>query len=211
MFKGIFMNFNRRLIMVLVSTITASALSGCIGLAATGAAVGVLAVTDRRTLGAQTDDQGIELKGFSRVQEAIKNPGGISITSYNRRVLMTGQVLDAAAKQAAEKAVAGIDGVRQIHNELAVSGRSGLGTNANDTLVTTKIKAAFVDAKDVQANTIKVVTEQGTAYLMGLVTQDEANRASQVASRVSGVQRVVTVFEVVTADELKRIESAAGK
>jgi osmotically-inducible protein OsmY len=205
------MNFNRRLSLVLISGIAASALSGCIGLAATGAVVGVLAATDRRTLGAQTDDQSIELKAFGRVQEAVKSPGGVSVTSYNRRVLLTGQVLDAAAKQAAEKAVAGIDGVRQIHNELAVSGRAGLGTNANDTLVTTKIKAAFVDAKDVQSNTIKIVTEQGTAYLMGILTQEEASRASQVASRVGGVQRVVTVFEVVSSDELKRIEAAAGK
>jgi osmotically-inducible protein OsmY len=211
MSKGKFMNFNRRLSLVLVSTIAASALSGCIGLAATGAAVGVLAVTDRRTLGAQTDDQGIELKAFARVQDALKNPGGVSVTSYNRRVLLTGQVLDAAAKQAAEKAVTSIEGVRQIHNELVISGRSGLGTNANDTLVTTKIKAAFVDAKDVQANTIKVVTEQGIAYLMGILTQEEANRASQVASRVGGVQRVVTVFEIVSSDELRRIEATAGK
>jgi osmotically-inducible protein OsmY len=206
-----FMNFNRRLSLILVSTLAAGALSGCIGLAATGAAVGVMAVTDRRTLGAQTDDQGIELKAFARVQDAIKNPGGVSVTSYNRRVLLTGQVLDVAAKQAAEKAVISIDGVRQIHNELAISGRAGLGTNANDTLVTTKIKAAFVDAKDVQANTIKVVTEQGTAYLMGILTPDEASRASQVASRVGGVQRVVTVFEVVSLEELKRIEATAGK
>ncbi len=205
------MKLTRRLSVVLATTLVASTLSGCIGLAATGAAVGVLAATDRRTLGAQTDDQAIELKAFGRVQEAVKNAGGVSVTSYNRRVLLTGQVLDTAAKQNAERAIAAIDGVRQIHNELAVSGRSGLGTNANDTLTTTKIKAAFVDARDVQTNTIKVVTEQGVAYLMGLLTQEEANRAAQVASRVGGVQRVVTVFEVVSQEELKRIEAAAGK
>ncbi len=205
------MNFTRRTSLILGSVLLAITLSGCIGLAATGAAVGVLAATDRRTLGAQTDDQAIELKAFGRIKEVVNNPGGVGVTSYNRKVLLTGQVLDAASRQNAERAIAAVPGVAQIHNELAVSGRASLGTNASDTLVTTKVKAAFVEAKDVQSNAIKVITEQGTAYLMGIVTQEEANRAAQVASRVSGVQRVVTVFEIMTADEMKKLESKAGK
>lgn len=196
---------------VVATTLALTSLQGCFTLAATGAAVGVMAVSDRRTLGAQTDDQSIEVKAFGAVRDALKNPGGVSVTSYNRRVMLTGQTLDADDKARAEKAVAAIEGVRLIHNELIVSGRASIGVTASDTVLTTKIKAAFVDAKDVQANTIKVVSEQGVAYLMGVLTQAEATRAAQVASRVSGVQRVVTVFEIIAEADLKRIEAGAGK
>lgn len=212
------MNQNRRSLLLtpkwltpIAATLVASQLSGCVGLLATGAAVGVLAAIDRRSVGTQTDDQAIEVKGFGRLQESIKNPGGIGVTSYNRRVLLSGQVLDAESRAAAERVISGIEGVKQVYNELQVSPRANLVRNAGDVVTTTRVKAAFVDAKDVQANTIKVVTEQGVVYLMGIVTRLEQDRAAQVASRVGGVSRVVTLFELVTDDQLRQIQGSAGK
>ena len=192
--------------LTLVAALLASALatSGCLPLVATGAAVGTLAALDRRTLGAQTEDQEIELKATNRMRDALKQPGGVSVTSFNRKVLLTGQVASEDDKRAAEAAVAGLPNVRSIHNELQVLGRPSLATSAADTSITARVKAALVDAQDLHANVIKVITESGTVYLMGLVSRREADRAAQVASRVAGVQRVVTVFEFITEEEAKR-------
>ena len=192
--------------LTLVAALLASALatSGCLPLVATGAAVGTLAALDRRTLGAQTEDQEIELRATNRMRDALKQPGGVSVTSFNRKVLLTGQVASEEDKRAAEAAVAGLPNVRSIHNELQVLGRPSLATSAADTSITARVKAALVDAQDLHANVIKVITESGTVYLMGLVSRREADRAAQVASRVSGVQRVVTVFEFITEEEAQR-------
>jgi len=192
--------------LTLVAALLASALatSGCLPLVATGAAVGTLAALDRRTLGAQTEDQEIELRATNRMRDALKQPGGVSVTSFNRKVLLTGQVASEDDKRAAEAAVAGLPNVRSIHNELQVLGRPSLATSAADTSITARVKAALVDAQDLHANVIKVITESGTVYLMGLVSRREADRAAQVASRVAGVQRVVTVFEYITEEEAKR-------
>lgn len=180
--------------------------TGCLPLAATGVVVGGLAVTDRRTIGAQTEDTGIEVKAGHQFREQLGGSGGIAVTSFNRKVLLTGQVLDEATKRRAGEIVTKLDNVRSVHNELAVSGRVSLGTAAADTSITTRVKTALIDAKDVQSNSVKIVTEAGVVYLMGIVTRAEGERVAQVASRVSGVMRVVTVFEYVTADELARIE-----
>lgn len=178
---------------------------GCVPLVATGAAVGTLAALDRRTLGAQTEDQEIEVRAANRMRDALKQPGGVSVTSFNRKVLLTGQVASENDKRAAEAAVAALPNVRSVHNELQVLGRPSLATSAADTSITARVKTALLDAQDLHANVIKVVTESGTVYLMGLVSRREAERAAQVASRVAGVQRVVTVFEYITEDEVKRV------
>lgn len=185
---------------------TSLSLSACFPLAATGVVVGGLAAIDRRTVGAQTEDTAIEVKATNQFRQQLGGSGGISVTSFNRKVLLTGQVVDEQTKRAAGDIVSKLDNVRSVHNELAVSGRVSLGTSAADTSITTRVKAAFVEAKDMQANTLKVVTEAGVVYLMGIVTRAEGDRAAQVASRVAGVTRVVTVFEYVTPDELARIE-----
>ncbi len=206
--------FPRRLASAAVASALVAAtlsLSGCFPLAATGVAVGVLAATDRRTIGTQTEDTGIEVTAASRLREELKNAGGISVTSFNRKVLITGQVIDDTTRQAAERIVAGVENVRSVHNELQVSGRVSLGTTASDATISTRVKAAFVDAKDLQANTVKVVTEAGVVYLMGIVSRAEGDRAAQVASRVSGVTRVVTVFEYASADEIARIERRSAQ
>ncbi|MCO5107922.1 MAG: BON domain-containing protein [Burkholderiaceae bacterium] len=199
-------NTARRLTLVAALLASAMAASGCLPLAATGAAVGTLAALDRRTLGAQTEDQEIELKASNRMREALKQPGGVSVTSFNRKVLLTGQVASEDDKRAAEAAVAALPNVRSIHNELQVLGRPSLAASAADASTTARVKAALVDAQDLHANVIKVVTESGTVYLMGLVSRREADRAAQVASRVAGVQRVVTVFEYITEEEVKRAQ-----
>src|SRR5690606_29595516 len=192
--------------MTLIAALLASALatSGCIPLVATGAAVGALAALDRRSIGAQTEDQEIELRAAARMRDALKQPGGVSVTSFNRKVLLTGQVASDDDKRAAEAAVAALPNVRSIHNELQVLGRPSMSATAADASITARVKAALVEAQDLHANVIKVVTESGTVFLMGLVSRREADRAAQVASRVAGVQRVVTVFEFITEEEVKR-------
>ena len=198
------MNTHARLTFAAALLATVLAAPGCVPLVATGAAVGTLAALDRRTLGAQTEDQEIELRAANRMRGALAQPGGVSVTSYNRKVLLTGQVASEDDKRAAEAAVGALPNVRSVHNELQVLGRPSLATSAADTAITARVKAALLDAQDLHANVIKVVTESGTVYLMGLVSRREADRAAQVASRVAGVQRVVTVFEFITEEEVKR-------
>lgn len=206
------MKFNRAMSAlsraVVVGSLVGStlAMSGCFPLAATGVVVGTLAATDRRTIGAQTEDTGIEVKAAAQLRQQLSDAGGISVTSFNRKVLLTGQVPDERSRTEAAAVVGKLDNVLSVHNELQVAGRASMTSEAADTSITARVKAMLIEARDLQANTIKVVTEAGVVYLMGVVTRAEGDRAAQVASRVAGVQRVVTVFEYVTADELARIE-----
>jgi osmotically-inducible protein OsmY len=189
---------------VLASTLAgATLLGGCAPLLLGGAAVGTaMVVTDRRTSGAQVDDQAIELKAVNRVNEVLGERGRAVVTSFNRLVLITGEVPNDADKAAVEQTVSRIENVRSVVNELAIAPAASLGTRSSDTLITSKIKASLIDAKDLQVNAFKVVTERGVVYLMGRVTEREANRSSDVARGVSGVQKVVRVFEVVSEGEL---------
>ena len=200
----------RALIAAAAAGAAGATLSGCFPLAAGGMAYGALVVTDRRTLGAQTEDTGIEVKARAQLSQEIRQSGGIGVVSFNRKVLLYGQVADDAARRTAEQVVARLENVRTVHNELAVSGRTSIGTAANDTAITTKVKAALVDAKDLQANAFRVVSERGIVYLMGRVTEREARRAAEVARGVSGVQKVVTVFEILSEEELARLGQAVA-
>ncbi len=185
-----------------------SVLSGCFPLAATGVAVGAMSFTDRRTVGAQAEDQAIEFKAGNRLREAMPDLRGVSVTSFNRKVLLTGQVSDEKLKQDCEAVVAKVDNVRSVHNELQLGFRPSWATSATDTTTSARVKAALFETKDLQANSVKVVTESAVVYLMGLVTAREGERAAQVAARLSGVQRVVTVFEYITDEELARMSGA---
>ncbi len=190
---------------VAVSTL---ALSACAPLIVGGAAVGsALMATDRRTSGTQVEDQAIELKAGPRIKEAIGDKGHVNVTSYNRMVLITGEVPAEADRSAVEQALQRIENVRSTVNELAVSGNSSLTSRSSDTIITSKVKATYVDAKDLQANAFKVVTERGVVYLMGRVTEREAGRAADLAAGVSGVMKVVRVFEVVSEAELANISA----
>jgi osmotically-inducible protein OsmY len=193
---------------VLASALALSAigsLSGCVAVLAGGAVGGGLLLTDRRTSGTQLEDEGIELKAGGRVREAISDRGHVNVTSYNRIVLISGEVPSDADKEAVGKAIGAIENVTTVVNELAVSGNSSLTSRSSDAVITGRVKGAFIDAKDVQANAIKVVTERGNVYLMGRVTEKEADRAAQVARDVGGVLKVVRVFDILSEDQLKAL------
>lgn len=178
-------------------------LSGCAPLLFGGAVAGTaMAVGDRRTAGTQLEDQTIELKAQNRLRESIGDRGHVNATSYNRMVLLTGEVQTEADKATAEQAVARVENVRSIVNELAVMGASSLTSRSNDLILASKVKASFIDAKDLQAIAFKVVAERGTVYLLGRVTEREATRAAEIARSISGVQKVVRVLEVVSEAEL---------
>ena len=165
---------------------------------------GSMVAIDRRTSGAQVEDAAIELKAGSRIGD-LATLGHINVTSYNRRVLLTGEVPTENDKVRVGEAVRQMENVRGVYNELAVLGSSSLGGRSNDSILSAKVKATFVDAKDLQANTVKVVTERAIVYLMGIVSEREATRASDLARSVPGVQKVVRVFEVVSDAELAGI------
>ena len=183
----------------------AGTLAACAPLMIGGAAVGTMVAIDRRTSGAQLEDEGIELRGASRLREALGERGHITVNSYNRQVLLTGEVPSEADKQNAEQVVSRVENVKGIVNDLAVMGNSSLTQRSADTLTTGKVRASLVDDKLLTASAFRVVTERGTTYLMGLVTQREADRATAIARGVGGVQRVVRVFEIISEEELARI------
>ncbi|MGQ0749882.1 MAG: BON domain-containing protein [Betaproteobacteria bacterium] len=181
--------------LVLAVLLAVPLVNGCAPLIVGGAAAtGVMVAEDRRTVGTITEDQAIELKAANRIGDRVKN-AHVNVTSYNRMVLLTGEVADAAAKSAAEKTAQGVENVRTVFNELAVGPNSALSARANDTYLTSVVKARFVDAQRFSPVHVKVVTEAGVVYLLGLVTRKEADAATQIARTTRGVQRVVRVFE----------------
>ena len=186
---------------------TTSLLGACAPLLLGGAMVGTaLAVSDRRTTGAQLEDEAIELKSIGRLRDALGGRGHINVTSFNRTVLITGEVPSQTDRGAAEQTIARIDNVRATVNELAVMGNTSLTARSSDTIITSKVKATYIDAKDLQANAVKVVAERGTVYLMGRVSEREANRATEIARGVGGVGKVVKVFEILSEAELADLQ-----
>jgi len=182
--------------------LAAATLGGCAAVLVGGAVGTAVVVTDRRTAGTQLEDQNIELKALTRIRETVGERGHLNVTSYNRQALITGEVPSEADRTAVEQAIARIEGVRSTVNELAVMGSTSMTARSNDTILTSKVKASFIDAKDLQSGALKVVTERGVVYLMGRVTEREATRASDLARGISGVQKVVRVFEILTEAEL---------
>jgi osmotically-inducible protein OsmY len=177
-------------------------LSGCAPLLLGGAVVGGgLLATDRRTAGTQLEDQGIEFRASARVRE-LATLGQISVNSYNRVVLLTGEVPNANERARVEDAVGKVENVRGVVNELVVAGNSSLSSRSADTVLATKVKATLVDAQDLSSNAFRVVAERRVIYLLGRVTPREADRAAELASRVSGVERVVKVFDLITEAQL---------
>ena len=188
------------------------ALTACVPLVLGGAAAGgTLVVTDRRTSGAQLEDEGIELRAGSRIRSNIGDRARINITSYNRQVLLSGEVPTAQDKQLAEQIVSRVENVVSVVNELAVGPNAGLSQRSSDTLVTGRVKSMLIDAPDLFANSFKVVTEHGVVYLMGRVTQREADRGTNVVRSTSGVQKVVRILDVISEDELARLQTAPSK
>ncbi len=191
---------------VLAAASLCSSLTACAPLLMGGAMVGgTMMAIDRRTSGAQVEDEGIELRGTIRLREALAERGHVNLTSYNRQVLLTGEVPTDNDRQLAEQVIGKVENVRGIVNELAVSGNSSLTQRSSDAIITGRVKAAFIDAKDLSANNFKVVTERGTLFLMGRVTQAEATRATEIARSTSGVQKVVRIFEYLSDEELRHL------
>lgn len=184
---------------------TLTGMSGCVPLIMGGAVMGGLVATDRRTSGTVVEDQGIELKAIARIRESLGDRVHVNVTSYNRQVLLTGEVPSEQDKLLVDQAVMRVENVRNTVNELAVLAGSTLSQRSNDALVTGRVKAALLDAKDVYANAFKIVTERGTTYIMGRVTQREANRATDIITVTPGVQRLVRVLEILSEDELIRM------
>ncbi|MFM2111784.1 MAG: hypothetical protein RLZZ271_444 [Pseudomonadota bacterium] len=184
-----------------------SLLAGCAApLVLGGAAVGgALIATDRRTTATQLEDEQIELKAMSRIAEALGDRGHVNTVSFNRQVLISGEVPNERDKALVQQIVSRVENVASIVNELGVMPTSSLTQRASDSLVTGRVKAALVDAKDLYANSFKVFTERGVTYLMGRVTQREANRATEIARSTSGVQKIVRILEIISEDELLRM------
>jgi len=170
-------------------------LQSCFPLAVTGVAAGALVATDRRTTGIYVEDENIELKALGRLHEF--SWAHVSATSFNRRVLLTGEVPDEKVKKQVEDAIHAIPSVREVIDETRIAGASSLASRGNDALITSNVKARMLNNSHFSPTHVKVVTEAGVVYLMGLVTHEEADAASEVARTTSGVSRVVRVFEYV--------------
>jgi osmotically-inducible protein OsmY len=180
-------------------------LQGCVGLMVGGAVASVASAVDRRTLGAQADDKSIAVKADLRLPKIVGKEGHVNANSFNRQVLLTGEVKDEAMKAEVERQVRAIDGVLSVANELEVAPPSTYTSRSSDALITTKVKASLVDMKTISASSFKVVTERGVVYLMGRVTQREGQVGSDVARGVSGVNKVVKIFEYITEEEMRTL------
>lgn len=193
---------------VLGTALLGLTLSACAPLIIGGAVGTAMVATDRRTSGAQLEDHAIELKADGRLKDALGDRVHINVNSYNRYVLLTGEVPSEADRAQAEQLVARVENVKAVDNELAVLGISSLTSRSNDVLIATKVKATLVDAKDVMSGAFDIVVERGTVYLMGIVTEREAVRATELARSVKGVQKVVRVLEVISESDLAGLPTA---
>ena len=182
-----------------------SSVTGCVPLVVGGAVAGAVASNDRRTLGAQTEDKAIAIKADLRLPKITGPDVHINVNSFNRMVLLTGEVKDEAMKATVEREVKAIDAVASVVNELTIAGPASYTSRSNDALITTKVKASLIEMKTISAISFKVVTERGVVYLMGRVTQREGQVAADVARNVSGVAKVVKVFEYISEDEARAL------
>ena len=191
------------------AVLLSGALTACVGPLLVGGAMvgGSLVAVDRRTSGAQLDDEGIELRAASQIRANFGTRVRVSVTSYNRQVLLTGEVPNLQDQQAVEQVVKQVDSVASVVNELAVINTPSLIDRSADALLTGRIKAMLLNAGDLQSNAFKVVTERSTTYLMGRVTQREADRATEVVRATPGVQKVVRIFELISEQELNRLNT----
>jgi osmotically-inducible protein OsmY len=181
-------------------------LQGCVPVIAAGVTTGVLAAIDRRSIGAQTEDETIEWKTEHAVKEKFGDKVHVDYTSYNRKVLLTGEVPSAEIRSEIERIVLGVNNVRGVYNELAVSGHSSYSARSNDAYITSKVKGRFIDANKFNVVHVKVITESGGVYLLGLVTQQEAEAAVELARTTSGVMKVINVMEIISNAKAKELD-----
>ena len=186
-----------KLALFALAAVLVTGLSGCAQLAMKAVTVSAGVAIDRRTVGAQLEDESIQLRAASALGERLAANANITVTSYNRQVLVTGEVPDAASKQAVEQAVSQFENVSRVFNELAVMNASTLAQRGFDAYLTARIKVALVDARGLTVTAFRIVTERGTVYLMGRVTPLEAERATALVRQIGGVRRVVRLFEII--------------
>jgi osmotically-inducible protein OsmY len=187
----------------LTSVMLLSTLGACAPLMFAGVAGTALVASDRRTSGAQLEDESIEIRAQARIRDNLGERVHINVTSYNRQVLLTGEVTAEKDRQGALQLVERIENVKSVVNELSVMPLSNLSERSNDLLITAKVKASYVDSKDLFASAFKVVTERGVVYLMGRVTKREATSATDKTRNVNGVNKVVRLFEIISEEELR--------
>jgi osmotically-inducible protein OsmY len=197
----------KKLTLALTAAVLASLLAtGCAPLLIGGAMVGGVSVaTDRRTSATQLEDETIEIKAASRIREQLGDKVHININSYNRVALITGEARTEADRAEVERIVAGVENVTRVVNETAVTMLSALSGRSNDVVIQGKVKASLIDARDLLSNAFYIVVERGEVFLMGRVSEREANRATEIARGVGGVKKVVRVFEIISEEELARI------
>lgn len=183
-------------------------LAGCFGAAAVGVGTGALMLTDRRNSETFISDQGMELRAANRIRENYGDKVHVNVTSYNRMLLLTGEAPTEVIKADVEKLVSAVPNVKSITNELAIAGPSSYGGRSNDSYITSKVKARFVDANKFSPNHVKVVTEAGAVFLLGLVTQTEADAAVEIARTTGGVQKVVRVFEIISPEQARALDNS---
>lgn len=193
---------NKRWVQAIVTIVLAGLVSGCVGILVSGAATGVGFAHDRRSAGTIVDDQAIEIKLYDTFVNQLPPGSRVSVTSYNGTVLLTGEVPNPPARQQALSLAQNLNPprVRMVHDELVIAAPSALAAQSNDAFLTTRVKAALLQIHaipDFDPTRVKVVTERSIVYLLGLVTQREADAAAQVASQVSGVRQVITLFEFI--------------
>jgi osmotically-inducible protein OsmY len=164
-----------------------------------------MVASDRRTSGAQLEDETIELRGSARIRDALGERAHVNIASYNRQVLLTGEVATERDKQIVEGLLEKLENVKAVVNELSIMQPASLSSRANDLLLSAKVKASLVDSRDLFANSFKVVAERGTVYVMGRITQREATSATNVIRNVNGVNKVVRLFEIISEEELRNL------
>jgi osmotically-inducible protein OsmY len=181
-------------------------LHGCAAAIVGGAAVGTMSALDRRPTKVQTDDEAIEWKAMQAIPEQYKATSHVNFTSFNRRLLITGEAPSEEAKAAIDESARKVQGVREVINDLGIGPVSSLGSRSTDSYITSKVKGRLVDAKEVSANQVKVITERANVYLMGLLTEQETKVAVQVARTTTDVRRVINVIEVISPEEAKRLD-----
>ena len=180
-------------------------LSACAPVMLAGFAGTAMVASDRRTSGTQLEDETIELRGSARIRDALGERAHVNITSYNRQVLLSGEVATERDKQIVEGLLEKLENVKSVVNELSIMQPASLSSRSNDLLLSAKVKASLVDSRDLFANAFKVVVERGTVYVMGRVTQREATSATNVIRNVNGVNKVVRLFDIISEDELRNL------
>ncbi len=202
---------NRPLLGLALGAALCASLQGCLPLVVGATAVGSMAAVDRRSIGTQTDDKTIELKGEGRANKITGDKGRVAVTSYNRMVVLTGEVADEKMKADVEAQIATLVDPKKIENDLVVAPVSSISARSNDLLITSKVKAAIIDTKDLYISAFKVHTDRGVVYLMGRVTQREAKLGAEVArNAANNIRKVVKLFEYISEDELLELKAKSS-